>query len=452
MKASCSLALLFAVGSSSCQPFVRDYDVSPNLAEQAPLGQRLMAIEAAVGLSAAGELPRLGGIWTGQFTGQVNQYDAFENYVAQASDFDGAWQFIYVGIGANARLTQQEATAVADPWTAGVAQVLEVWAVGTLTDLFGDVPYTQAFQPDTYPSPVFDPQPMVYATLQTTLDEAVTNLTSPTGGNLKTSDFFYQGDLAKWRAVAHSLKARYYLHTKAYDKAIVEALVGIASPSDDWVMPFPGTANGVDKNPYWDFSQIQRTGYLNAAGAYAVGLLKNRTGSKTDETGRLNFYYNPAANDLNYTEGGFGGASTGFPILSYAENQLLLAECYSRLGQANQALTALNAVRAANAANPSYQRFGPVRYQPYVAGDFPTADALLKEIMTEKYLTLLGQLEVYNDARRTTNAALIGIPLKVTSAPRIPQRLFVPQSELSTNLNAPKQSPSDLFVPTAVNR
>lgn len=307
MKASYSLVLLFALGSSSCQPFVRDYDVSPNLAEQAPLGQRLTAIEAAVGLSAAGDLPRLGGIWTGQFTGQVNQYDAFENYVTQATNFDGAWQFIYVGVGANARLTQQEATTVNDPWTAGIAQVLEVWAVGTLADLFGDVPYSQAFQPDTYPNPVFDAQPTVYAALQTTLDKALTNLASPTGGNLKTSDFFYQGDLDKWRAVAHSLKARYYLHTNDYAKAIPEALAGIASPQNDWVMPFPGTANGVDKNPYWDFSQIQRAGYLNAAGAYGVELLRSRTNAKTDETGRLKFYYNPADNDLNYAEGGFGG-------------------------------------------------------------------------------------------------------------------------------------------------
>lgn len=452
MKARPGIALLLALGSSGCQPFIRDYDVSPNLAKQAPLGQRLTAVEAAVGLSAAGELPRLGGIWTGQFTGQVNQYDAFENYVTQATDFDGAWQFVYVGVGANARLTQQEAIQAKDPWTAGVAQVLEGWAVGTLADLFGDVPYTQAFLPDTYPSPIFDPQPTVYAAGQTTLDGAITNLASQTGGNLSTSDFFYQGDLVKWRAVAHSLKARYYLHTNAYDKAIPEALAGIASPQDDWIMPFPGTANGVDKNPYWDFSQIQRVGYLNAVGAYAVGLLKSRAGSKTDETGRLGFYYNPAGNDLNYAEGGFGGAATGFPILSYAENQLLLAECYGRLGQANRALTALNAVRVANAANPNYQRFGPVRYQPYVASDFPTTEILLKEIMTEKYLTLLGQLEVYNDARRANNAALIGIPLKVASAPRIPQRLFVPQSELSTNRHAPKQSPTDLFAPTPVNR
>lgn len=451
MKNRFVFVLLLGLGSS-CQSFVEDYDVSPNLAGQAPLGQRLTAIEAAAGLAAAGELPRLGGIWTGQFTGQVNQYDAFENYVAQATDFDGAWSFIYVGVGANARLTAQEASRVKDPWTEGVAQVLEAWSVGTLADLFGDVPYTQAFQPETYPTPVFDPQPAVYAALQTTLDRALTNLASPTGGNLKPSDFFFRGDLTKWRALAHSLKARYYLHTNEYAKAIPEALAGIPTPSGDWLMPFPGTAIGVDGNPYWIFSIVNRSGYLNAAGAYAVRLLNRRTSPTTDETGRLRFYYNAVGDDLNYAEGGFGGASTAFPLLSYVENQLLLAECYARLGQSGNALTALNAVRAANAANAQYQRFGSVRYPPYAATDFATADALLNEIMTEKYLSLLGQVEVYNDARRKDNAARIGIPLKVGTSPRIPQRLFVPQTELSTNPNAPKQAPADLFNPTPVNQ
>lgn len=452
MKASSALALLLLLGSSGCQSFVREYDVSPNLAEQAPLGQRLTAVEAAAGLSASGELPRLAGIWTGQFTGQVNQYDAFENYVAQAIDFDGAWSLAYVGVGANARLTAQEAVRVKDHWTQGVAQVLEAWSVGTLADLFGDVPYAQAFQPETYPTPVFDPQPAVYAALQTTLDQALTNLASPTGGNLKTSDFFFRGNLTNWRAVAHSLKARFYLHTNDYTKAIPEALAGISTPAGDWLMPFPGTANGVDKNPYWDFSNNSRPGYLNAAGAYAVQVLKSRMGGNTNETGRLRFYYNGVGDDLNYTDGGFGGASTSFPIVSYAETQLLLAECYARLNQADRALTALNAVRAANMTNANYTRFGPVNYPPYAAADFPTADALRKEILTEKYLSLLGQVEVYTDTRRRNNAALIGIPLKVSTSPRLPQRLFVPQTELSTNPNAPKQSPADLFTPTPVNQ
>lgn len=452
------LTLLLAISVSSCKKFVEGYDVDPNQAEKAPLSQKLTAIEVATGLSASGELPRVAGIWTGQFTGVANQYDALEHYITQALDFNVAWGVLYTTIGANAVIIQQEADAVKDPWTKGIAQVLETYAIGTSADLFGDVPYSQAFQPDIHPNPVFDKQLDVYNGVQTKLSDAITNLASPTGGNL-SSDFLYSGDLTKWTAAAHSFKARYYLHTSEYQKAIEEATAGISSPANDLMMPFKGTAVGVDINPYFDFSTYSRPGYIDAKGAFAVSLLQSRNTASTNEKGRLNYYYNLEDQNINYTDisdtsGGFGGSNNSSSIISYVETQLILAESYLRLSQPEQALIALNKVRAANANNPKYtlKGNGGVKYDPYGAGDFTSGDALLKEIMTEKYLTLLGQTEVYNDARRKNNAALIGIPLKVNSSPSIPQRLFIPQSEISTNPNTPVQTTSDLFSPTPVNK
>ena len=63
-------------------------------------------------------------------------------------------------------------------------------------------------------------------------------------------------------------------------------------------------------------------------------------------------------------------------------------------------------------------------------------------------MSLNGQLEVWNDLRRTKN--LIGVPIKAgANATTIPQRLPYPQSEINSNDNVP--SNEDIYTPTKAN-
>ncbi|WP_317172721.1 RagB/SusD family nutrient uptake outer membrane protein [Hymenobacter polaris] len=99
----------------------------------------------------------------------------------------------------------------------------------------------------------------------------------------------------------------------------------------------------------------------------------------------------------------------------------MFAECSARADGAATALTALNKIRARDAS--LYAGNGGV-YMAYASSDFASSDALLKEILTEKYLALIGQIEEFNDVRRTNN--LIGVPLNTTTATMLPQRLLYP--------------------------
>ena len=51
----------------------------------------------------------------------------------------------------------------------GISLVLKAWLLSVSADIWGDAPYTQAAQPDTYPTPVYDPQKTVYDSLQNVL-------------------------------------------------------------------------------------------------------------------------------------------------------------------------------------------------------------------------------------------------------------------------------------------
>jgi hypothetical protein len=69
----------------------------------------------------------------------------------------------------------------------------------------------------------------------------------------------------------------------------------------------------------------------------------------------------------------------------------------------------------------------------------------LKQIIEEKYVALFGvAVEPWTDFRRTGYPALVPPSNKMTSVTTIPRSLFLPQSEIDLNPNAPAQKPADL--------
>lgn len=88
-----------------------------------------------------------------------------------------------------------------------IIEVLETYTTSVLVDTFGDVPYTEALDPDTFPSPKYDKGVEIYKALFTKLDLAIANFDSGYA-SFGEADFVYSGDVAKWKVFANSLKLR----------------------------------------------------------------------------------------------------------------------------------------------------------------------------------------------------------------------------------------------------
>jgi hypothetical protein len=465
MKNIKQLLFLAALGLTigGCNKLVNGYDINPNLPLDAPADQQLTAVELSEGFFMSGEIPRLTGIWTDYFTGADRQYAGLELYNTAAGDYDNAWGSAYATTLAQARIVQTKAQAVNNLRLLGIGQVLEAQIIGTITDLWGDVPYSEALK-DTPAK--FDPQASVYTAIQALLDQAIVNLPK-NGVSPGARDLFYGGDASSWVAAAHSLKARYYLHVKNYAQAATEAQLGIASSAGDMLMPYNAAGvNGKDANPYYDFITSSRYGYLSAEstgsnaadGTYAYQLYSQRTNANTNETKRRDYFYTTKSGiysvDPNVVNGAFK-SNANSPVVTYFETQAILAEALARTGNTAGAIVALNNLRTYDAAT-----YKGSLYTAYVSADFATGgllnttagqtadQALLKEVLTEKYLGMVGQIEPFNDLRRTNN--LIGIPKKKNSAIDFPQRLLYPQSEVNANPNVPRPLPG-LFIKTPVN-
>ena len=208
-------ALLFL---SSCNKLTEGHNINPNTPSDAPYNLQLDGTEVASILVYEGNVARTTGIFSGSFTGTDRQYVSLQNYSTTASDYVDIWDNLYATVIAQAKIVKEKAQAVNDRTTVGIAQILEAQGFGFAADLWGDIPFSQAGDDVTYPTPKFDAQADVYSGVQALLDSAIDNLASGVGNGPGSKDFFGGGDPDIWIKAANTLKARFYLHTKGLCK------------------------------------------------------------------------------------------------------------------------------------------------------------------------------------------------------------------------------------------
>lgn len=433
------------------------------------------------------DMARETGIFADYFSGDQRQYQGLAAYVTTSGDYNGEWVTVYDGVLIDGKIIKSNLAGSGNNVTIGITQVMEAMVLGLAADMWGDIPYSQALQFPTNIHAKFDTQTSVYTAVQSKLDSAITNLGSTGSGD---GDVFLGGSAANYLLVAHTLKARYYLHVRDYANAMLQAGQGVGSATldntTDMLAPH-GAAYLQTFNLYYSFLVYDRSGYLGG-NSYEptlidpakVGQPGNRNNAKTDETARFNYYWlvqpeieNNDVYDLNYLcnfdwgtpvgMDGFFGGITSFPLVTFAENQMILAESYLKQASPdfNSALATLNTLRAFyntgnqyTGSSAGYASMGHT-YAPYLAADFAAGGlmnsgslsanaALLHEILLEKYVSEIGQIEAWTDMRRTNN--LLNLPLAPTSPTAFPERLLYPQIEVNTNAaNIPVLSGNPLF-------
>jgi starch-binding outer membrane protein, SusD/RagB family len=487
-----ALGLGLALSAAGCSDYLSAPDLTSDptkvtaLTEPGPL---YIGIQEAGPPQREGQLARFAVEYTQQVAGFSRQQIGYDLYQAKPIDVDPYFGAIY---GTNNTLNgggglldihkvQQLARKKNDSLMIGIAKVYEAMYMGLAADQFGDIPYREAAD-STNLHPKFDNQLQIYADLQAQLDSAITIFLPASGPtNLGptapvVSELVY-GDRgadpvalsAVYIKVAHSLKARLYMHTaevdpSSYAKALAEVPLGIADPADDFLWFHDASPQG--QNIWWQFMAAR--GDI-APGAALVEIVKRRvtTGAEATDT-LLGFYFtrtstgtfagvrpsgstNMTTNGTIYNGAGipvgefsllgpaFDGASAPGdfrqPEITFVETQLIGAEAALQTGNAGLAQTYLDAARA----NRTYgSTAGAVVTFP-AEGSVP---ATLQNIIEEKYTRLFLNPEVWNDYKRTCFPSLAPAPSAAAgTTPRgtpIVGRLPYGQTELNANgANAP---------------
>jgi hypothetical protein len=157
----------------------------------------------------------------------VSNSDEIHRYVIRPSESDYMWNNWYLQL-TNFRDMYERAKVLNHRTYMGIALVCDVWVSSLITDMFGDVPYSEANKgrEELY-QPKFDAQKDIYTDLFRKLEEANTNFAANQAitEDQKTLDPIYAGDIAKWRKFGNSLYLRLLMRVSA--KAEMNAAVKI---------------------------------------------------------------------------------------------------------------------------------------------------------------------------------------------------------------------------------
>ena len=367
-----------------------------------------------------------------------------------------------------------------------IVQILKVYEFHQLTDVAGDIPYSDALKGKGNLTPKYDTQKDIYVDMLGQLAAAATSLdaSKPTFGS---ADLFYNGDVTKWKKFAYTLMLRLGMRLSNVDADlsktwVQKAITGgvISSDADIAKISYSSVSGG--QNPQvramLDGNYISPGGDNVEGGKYAatfIDYLKNTNdprlavisvvwvptspgattytadNSFTTQKGMVSGSLNTKPTDFDtYSEPSPLVVNVAAPIIIMgpSEAYLLLAEAalrgwYSDLSaqqaydkgvDAGMTQWALYPTVGSITGNISQDQINAYKLaNPYnSAGTF---DQQLEQISVQKWVSLFGNdYEVYANWRRTGYPTLtpVNYPGNVTGG-KMFRRFSLPNSENLTN-------------------
>ena len=164
------------------------------------------------------------------------------------------------------------------------ARIWRAYCFSRLTDLYGDIPYSEAGQGYNLSlfQPKYDRQSDIYSDMLKELETAANALDPSNNVNFGNSDLIYKGDVTKWKKFAYSLMLRFGMRLSKVDPTasqswVSKAIAGgiIRNSADIAAMSYTGSGQNINKNPVaW---QLLNSNYLRADG------INNTEGGKYQE-------------------------------------------------------------------------------------------------------------------------------------------------------------------------
>ncbi len=468
--------LLGAV-SMGCKKSFLDINQNPNSVTEEKITSELITPNALENSGTATAVQGLFQRWMG-YQSNSGSFSLVEEEVTYniTTSFGsvGAFWNAYYNTLYDFRVVETKAPAEGLPFYAGIAKTMKARLFQDLVDIYGNVPYSQAFQTDVYHTPVYDKAQDIYKDLQVVLDSAVEIFKAKAVPlNAGTVDIMFKGNAQKWIKFANTIKLRLLIRQSevaGFDPGAELAKItanGGVLMSGETAAVNPNYENAVGKqNPYYASYGLTPTGTKASESVRANAYLINIYKSNSDP--RLARVYLPAQTPTNPLDPyvgtfygaapntAFGGAQTSYIgpglagsatqsqwITTSVESMFLYAEAVARGWFAGDPKLAYQ-----NAVRESFiwlgVPFAVSAADEYMAdnasANWEEAGASVSErvrfIVYQKYIALAGinALEAWNDYRRLGVPA--NPPLSVTPGrlgSDLPARLPYPIAEYVTN-------------------
>lgn len=457
---------------TSCEEFL-DVNVNPNQLIDVPANTLMTSSTLGTATLMGTHLHRYSSVYTQQFTSGTAQIWDLSRYLLTETDVNDVWRTrLYAGV-LNDLKRLEERTLTESPHYAGISRILQGFLFLQAVDYWGDVPFSEALQVAENLRPVYDNDEEVYAGIIGLLDSGISligeanSLFRPAG-----DDLVYSGDLQKWRRLANTIKLRVYLHYYPTNAATANQSIGallssgaefLQGNADNFQVTF--VPNDADRaNPISQFevrrqnqffpaeflvdlmnskSDPRREFFFTRFGGQFVGMPSNSNQNTSTNYSRMHVFLRGATTTTNPITGYTGDAP--LRMLTFAEQNFILAEYHARNGRLPESQTAYVAGITASMTNAGVSASA---IQTYLDSKPALTSAnAIREIIEEKYVANYGVAgEPWVDWRRTGFPQLT--PVAAAAFEEIPRILPYAELERVTNgENTPARTNANIIQP-----
>jgi hypothetical protein len=383
--------------------------------------------------------------WTSTQYLDEPRYNMTSRTIPQAM-FQALYRDVLADLNDAKRLIQENESIVAEVKNNQLAQVeiMEVYTWSILLNTFGNVPYSQALDPDVS-LPAYDDAQTVYNDILGRLDAAL-DLIQPTANGFGNADVIYSSDMTKWVKFGNSLKVKLGMVIADVDTDKAKALIEAAAPnvftSNADNAAFPYLSSAPNNNPVSENLNPLRTSREDFVPANTLVDAMNeledprRASYFTQINGAYKggrYGFTNSFSELSHVHSNITALDFEALLLDYSEIEFLLAEALER--GFNVGGTA--AAHYSAAITASFDYWGVSGVGAYLAKpevNYPTASGDWKQkIGTQKWIALYNRgFDAWLEWRRL-DAPTLSPPAVEGLDLIVPTRLIYPVNEQTLN-------------------
>jgi len=455
MKFTKYIFLFLAITFIGCTKDLDEINTNPNAPSQVQPDLLLRQVIYDFGDELSYE-----GFVAGNLLGQyftAIDFNLFDRHSLTEPQFGGnPWPTIYTNLRDNEIILQQAQENTALSVYEAPALILKAYMTAMLTDIYGDVPYSEALQGDQgNVTPKYDSQEAIYTGengILKNLETAIDLINNYSGAATLGGDILFNGDLQAWSRFAQSLRIKALMRIS--DR--VDVTNALQSIYDAGLFIQNNSQNAV-----FDFTEGQPNNFRMAnlrAGDFNLFILSQTMSEvlKSLDDPRMAVFFRPTANDPSLFQGFLNGpdaAQTSISVADYSLTGMIFRETPGEL-QANFLTAWETKFLLAEAAERSliqadaqalYEEAGSLAFE-YWNTTLPTdylstgsaaygqggADKI-EQIITQKWIAnIINGYEGWIDYRRTGFPALKTIAASLNND-LIPVRMPYPTDEDALN-------------------
>ncbi|ETN96728.1 SusD/RagB family nutrient-binding outer membrane lipoprotein [Zhouia amylolytica] len=467
--------LFFFVLVVSCKDEL-DINTNPNTPAEVDKRYILTAAEGSLATIMGGDLTNLGGFFAQYHTQapSASQYLNIDTYNINTDYANRLWSELYAGCLNDLNYVINASREEGETGSVLIATVLRAYTFQVLTDLFGDVPYTEALQGNDNITPSPDAGESIYQSLISEINSAKSNyLNNPVESTVGQQDAIYEADMDSWIQFANTLLLKLHLrmaYTSSANPSAVNSLLADDNflTSDAMFAAYDGEIN--KSHPFYDV-QIDRLGDVNNVASNSlmqfylihsdprissVYRLNNGAAFRGLDQGDRESFVNDQAQDFSRPN---IEPQTPVYFMTVAESNFLQAEALIRYSGGSGADAKYN-----TGIEMSFMTYGlsPADAQPFIAaggdyeyvasGDIETA---VRQVMVQKWASLayINNIEAFFEVKRTkypetvapgaqdySIGNLISSINSILPGTQTPNSMFYPDSEVTRNPNLVQKS------------